>query len=102
MIPKLLRKVILYFKRKCLLFKNDKEYYEERERIRNQYNDTIDRLFEEYMPSDLSKEITTGKEQMDRFGKEIDQARRIREQQLLTIRNNYATKRHEILNKFIS
>ena len=98
MVPKLLRKIIFYFKRKYLLYKTDKAYYKEKERIRNQYNDTIDRLFEEYMPSDLSKEVARGREQMERFGEEIDQARKIREQQLLTVRNDYATKRHSILN----
>ena len=99
MISQLLQKIFLRFKRWRLLRQAEREYRDEVEQIRDLFRKAVDEAFEKYMPSDLSKEVPRGKEQMQHLEQEVNYQRGIREQRILTARNKYQAKCHEIMTK---
>lgn len=99
MVSQLLQKISLRFKRWRLLRQTERKYRNEVEQICDLFRKAVDEAFEKYMPSDLSKEIPRGKEQMQRLEQEVNYQRGIREQRILTVRNKYQAKCHEIMTK---
>ena len=99
MVSQLLQRISLRFKRWRLLRQTERKYRNEVEQICDLFRKAVDEAFDKYMPSDLSKEIPRGKEQMQRLEQEVNYQRGIREQRILTVRNKYQAKYHEIMTK---